>query len=77
MGLGGCLWFLNGDLKDGVIFDIIDHIDSWYGRYPEMFIKIRYDLAEKEEGRTWRMLMVPDWRLGGWVHLYTIGHVGR
>ena len=25
-GLGGCLGFLIGDLKDGVIFEIIDHI---------------------------------------------------
>ena len=60
-----CWWFLIGDLKDGIIFDIIDHIDSWYGRYPEIFIKIRHDLAEKGEGGTWRMLMVPDWRLRG------------
>ena len=28
-------------------------------------MKIRHDLAEKGEGGTWRMLMVPDWRLGG------------
>ena len=25
-GLGGCLGFLTGDLKDGVIFDILDHL---------------------------------------------------
>ena len=51
--LGGCWSFLNGylkdcvklmvlvgDLKDGIIFDIIDHIDSWYGRYHEISFKI-------------------------------------
>ena len=26
LGLGGRLEFLNGDLKDGVIFDIINHV---------------------------------------------------
>ena len=65
-GLGGCLWFLIGDLKDGVIFDIIDHIDSWYGRYPEIFIKIWHDLAVKEKvglGGCWWFLTgdLEDW----------------
>ena len=50
------------DFKDGC-----DYIDSWYGRYPEIFLKILYDLAEKGEGRIRRMLMDPDWRLGRWV----------
>ena len=41
-------------------------------------MKIRHDLAEKGEDETWRMLMIPDWRLEGWGgHLHIIDHVGR
>ena len=34
-GLGGCWEFLTVDLKDGVIFDIIDQVDRWLWRCPE------------------------------------------
>ena len=40
--------FLIGDLEDGVIFDIIDHVERWFGRYPESLVKIRHDFAEKK-----------------------------
>ena len=39
--------FLTGDLKDGIIFDIINHVGRWYGRYPESFMKIQHDMAEE------------------------------
>ncbi len=50
------------------MFDIIDHVDGWSGRYPESFIKIGHDLAKPELG-AWKTLRVPDWRLEGWGHL--------
>ena len=46
--LGGHWGFLIGDFEDGIIFDIIDHVSRWLGRYPESLIKIGYDLAEKK-----------------------------
>ncbi len=39
--------FLIGNMKDGVTFDIVDHVDRWLGRYPESLMKIQHDLAEK------------------------------
>ena len=42
IGLGGCLWFLIGDLEEGVIFNIIDYV---WGQYPESLMKIWHDLA--------------------------------
>ena len=30
------------------MFDIIDHVDRWLGRYPESLMNIRHDLAEKK-----------------------------
>ena len=44
LGLGGCKGFLTGDLEDGVIFDILNHVSRLLGRYPESLVKIRYDL---------------------------------
>ena len=35
-------------------------------------MKIRHDLAEKREGGTWMMLMVPDWRLRGLGKSFTL-----
>ena len=52
-GLGGHWGFMTGDLKDGVISDILDHVGIWLGRYPEIFMKIRRDMAEKQ--------FVPSW----------------
>ena len=48
-----------GNLKDGVIFDIIDPVGKRSGRYPESLMKIRHDMAEKK--------FVPSWgvRFGG------------
>ena len=37
-----------GDLEDGVIFDIIDHVDRWLGRYSESLMSVQHDLAEKK-----------------------------
>ena len=39
---------MTGDLNDKVIFDIIDHVGRWSGRYPESLIKIGHDLADKK-----------------------------
>ena len=44
-GLGGHLGFLTRDLKDCVIFDIVDHIGWWLWNCPESLIKIRLDLG--------------------------------
>ncbi len=46
-GLGGCGGFVTGDLKDMVIFDIINHVGSCQGVYPESLIKIGHDFTEK------------------------------
>ena len=46
-GIGGCWWFLTGDLKNGIIFNIIDQVIRWYGRYPESLMKIRHDKLTK------------------------------
>ena len=35
---------LTGNLKDSVIFDIIDHVSRGFERYPESLMKIRHDL---------------------------------
>ena len=69
LGLGGHWEFLTGDLEDGVIFDIINHVSRSLGRYPESLMKIRQDL-DMAWIWTWRTLRVPDWRLGGWGHLW-------
>ena len=53
--------FLIGDLKDGLIFDIIDHVRRWFGRYPGSLMNIWHDLAEKK--------FVPGWGLGVGVGL--------
>ena len=45
--------------------NIKDDVGDCQGTYPESLIKIRHDLAEKGEGGTWSMLMVPDWRFRG------------
>ena len=37
--------FLTGNLKDGVILDIIDHASRWLGRYPVSLMNIWHDLA--------------------------------
>jgi len=40
------LMVLTGDLKNGVICDIIDNIGTLSGRYPERLMKIHHDLAD-------------------------------
>ena len=45
-GLGLCLWFLTGDLQVGVIFDIIDHVGRWSGRYHKSLMKMGHVLAD-------------------------------
>ena len=74
--LGGHWGFLTGDLEDRVILDILDHIGWPPGRFRESLILISLLEVCQEppvlEGDTWRMLMVPDRRLGGqgnpWCH---------
>ena len=72
--LGGCWWFLTGDLKNRVILDIMDHFDWPQGRYPERFMLI-YLLKVCQEppvldGVSWRMLRVPDRKLRGQGHTW-------
>ena len=43
LGLGEQWEFLTGDLKDGVIFDIIDQVGRWNGRFPESLMMIQHD----------------------------------
>ena len=63
------LIFLTGDLKDWVKLNIKYDVGSCFGAYTESLIKIRHELAEKDSVGGWRMLRVPDWRLGGWSHI--------
>ena len=44
--LGGRWRFLTGDLEDGVILDVLDHLGRPPGTYPESFVKILLYLAE-------------------------------
>ena len=48
LGLGGRLGFLPGDLKEGVIFEIIYHVGRWLGRYPESLMKTWHYMAEND-----------------------------
>ena len=63
VGLGGCWWFLTGDLEDGGPLYIIDHVGRWYGRYPESLMKIRHDMAEKKlvPGGRWVLAKFKEW----------------
>ena len=44
--LGGRWWFLTGYLEDGVILDMLDHLERPPGTYPESFLKIWLNLAK-------------------------------
>ena len=75
-GLGGCWWFLTGDLKDGVIFDIPYNVFRLYVRYPESLIKIEHDLTEIKDVRDLEVFedsCLETWRLGSsltrWIML--------
>ena len=59
MGLWGCSWFLTGDLEEGVIFNIIDQVGRWLGKYPESLLKIQHDIVDCLHlglGGWWRFL---------------------
>ena len=75
--LGGRWWFLTGDLQDMVILDVLDDLILPQGRYPESFVLISLLEVCQEGGvlyeGTWRMLRVPDWRLGGHGHPWRPG----
>ena len=67
VGLGGYWWFLTGDLEDGVIFEIMNHVVKLYWRYSERLIRIGHDLAEKGKGRDLKDVDSPwleTWRIG-------------
>ena len=69
--LEGCWQFLTGDLENGVILDIIDCHDMWFLTSVPNFSSLAWCLSRtfpNLEVHTWRMLMVPDWRLGGKGH---------
>ena len=64
-------------MEDRVIPYVMNDVFLPQGRYPESFMLI-YLLEGCQEwgvkkGGTWRMLMVPDWRLGGKGHLRGLG----
>ena len=46
-------------MEEGVTFNIIYHVGRWLGRYPESFMKIKHDLAEKKIFPRW------GWGWGG------------
>ena len=75
--LGGCWWFLTGNLEDGVILDILDHHHMSFLTCVPNFSSLAWLEVCQEpsilEVRTWMMLMVPDWRLGGWGRLWCHG----
>ena len=52
-----------------VIPDVMNHVFSPQGRYPENFVLISQSEVCQEggvkKGCTWRMLRVPHWRNGG------------
>ena len=61
-----------GDLEDMVILDVMDDHILAPGRYPESFVLISLlEVCQEggvKKGGTWRMLRVPDRRLGGQGH---------
>ena len=67
--LGGCLGFLTRDMEDRVIPDVIYDVFLPQGRYPENFVLIsQLEVCQEggvKKGGTWRILRVPDQRLGG------------
>ena len=75
--LGGQWWFLTEDLDDRVILNVMDDLVWPKGRYPESFMLISLlekcqELGDLHWG-TWRMLRVPDRRLGGQGHPWCRG----
>ena len=67
-----CKGFLIKNLDDRVILDVMDDLVWQLVRYPEHFMSISLFKVSQEWGvkkwGTWRMLMVPDRRLGGEGH---------
>ena len=59
-------------MEDMVIPDIMNDVFLPQGRYPENFVSIpQLEVCQEEgvkKGGTWRMLRVPDARLGGQGH---------
>ena len=55
---------VDGDLKYGIFFHILNHVLILYGRYPESIIKNRHDLASKG-------------KVGDEVIFDIINHVGK
>ena len=45
LGLDDHWRFLTGDLKDRVIFDIVDPVSRWLGRHPKGLMKIQHDVT--------------------------------
>ena len=71
--LVGYWWFLVGDLEDGILFDIVDHVDICFGRYPVIFVKIRHDSQKALAGG----LEDIDDSLEDGIIFDTIDHVDR
>ena len=77
--LGGRWGFLTGELEDRVILDVMDDLGRPQGRYSENFVFISVlEVCQEwgvENGGTWRILRVPDRRLGGhghpWCHKWS------
>ena len=69
--LGRCGWFLTGYLEDGVILDFMDHHDvilDFCAKSQLSSMNRSVSRTPCPRSNTWRMLMVPDWILGGWGH---------
>ena len=60
-------------MEDLVISDVMNDVFSPQGRYPEnvlliSLLEVCQEGGGVKKGSTWRMLMVPDQRLGGKGH---------
>ena len=64
-------------MEDMVLPDVMNNVFLPKGRYPENLVLIsQLEVCQEwgvKKGGTWRMLMVPDWRLGGKGHLWGLG----
>ena len=52
-------------LEEGVIFDIMDHVSRWLGRYPESLVNIKHGLA------VWPIFWT-TLTFSQWSHMYEI-----
>ena len=69
--LRGCGWFLTWYMEDWVILDIMDcHHMSFLTCVPNFGLLVWTQEPHVLEVLTWATLMVTDWRLWGWNHIW-------